>query len=169
MFDRIFGLPMHPLAVHAPLVLIPIFALMAVVMVVKPTLRRRIGWFAPVGVLVMVAMLFVAKESGEALLESDPSEVFLLGSQEQITTHQDLGNATFVLGVIWLLLTVGVVARDQLQPQGVSSRALSAASVAVGADRVALVLAVLASVAGILTTIWLVRTGHAGADARWGV
>ena len=43
LFDSVFGLPLHPLAVHAVVVLVPLAALGAVVMVVSRRLARRYG------------------------------------------------------------------------------------------------------------------------------
>ena len=158
VFDEFFGVPTHPLAVHAPVVLVPVAAVTAVVFAVRDDWRRRVGWFMPAAVFVLVAMLFVAKESGEAAKASD--NVF-----GDITEHEDLANATFALSIVWFVLTVAVAVRDRMtRPQ---AQALSADAAARSSDTVATVLAVLAAIAAIVTTIWLVRTGHAGAESRW--
>lgn len=43
--SKLFGLPAHPLVVHVPVVLIPLVVVGLVVLVVKPGLRRTLGWF----------------------------------------------------------------------------------------------------------------------------
>jgi hypothetical protein len=43
LFDTIAGLPIHPLVVHAAVVLLPLGALGLIAMVVKPTLQERYG------------------------------------------------------------------------------------------------------------------------------
>ena len=34
-------------------------------------------------------------------------------------------------------------------------------------DTIAQALAIVAAIAAVVTTIWLIRTGHAGAESRW--
>ena len=84
VFDEFFGVPTHPLAVHAPVVLVPIAAVAAVVLAIKSDWRARVGWLMPAAVFALVAMLFVAKESGESAKEND-ANVF-----GDIAEHEDL-------------------------------------------------------------------------------
>ena len=61
-------------------------------------------------------------------------------------------------------ITLAVAIRDWMngRDQQVSADA------AIGSrDTIALVLSVLAAIAAVITTIWLIRTGHAGAESRW--
>ena len=71
VFDEVFGVPTHPLAVHAPVVLVPIGAVVAVVLAVRSDWRRRISWGWPVAVFILVVLLFIAKESGESAAEAE--------------------------------------------------------------------------------------------------
>jgi len=160
VFDDFFGVPTHPLAVHAPVVLVPIAAVVAVVLAIKSDRRARVGWLMPAAVFVLVAMLFVAKESGESAKEAE--NVF-----GDIAQHEDLANATFVLAIIWFVLTLAVAIRDWMNGRGHQVQPLSAGAAVASHDTIALVLAILAAVAAVITTIWLVRTGHAGAESRW--
>jgi hypothetical protein len=41
---NVFGLPAHPLLVHAVVVLVPLVAIGAIAAVLWPSLRTRIGW-----------------------------------------------------------------------------------------------------------------------------
>jgi preprotein translocase subunit SecG len=160
VFDEFFGVPTHPLAVHAPVVLVPIAAVVAVVLAVKSDWRVRVGWLMPAAVFVLVAMLFVAKESGESAKEVD--NVF-----GDIAQHEDLANTTFVLAIVWFVLMLAVAIRDWMTGRDQQVQPLSAGAAAMPRDTVALVLAILAAVAAVITTIWLIRTGHAGAESRW--
>jgi hypothetical protein len=166
IFDELFGVPTHPLAVHAPVVLIPIAAIAAVVFAVRPAWRARAWWVMLPVVLFNVVMLFVAKESGESLLNAEPGAVLLLGTQQAIADHQSLGEATFILALVWLLVTVALAVRDRMSLRP-AVQALSADAGAVERDIVATMLSVLTVGAAIVTTIWLIRTGHAGAESRW--
>ncbi|MGB3734535.1 MAG: DUF2231 domain-containing protein [Ilumatobacter sp.] len=163
VFDDFFGVPTHPLAVHAPVVLIPLLAVVSVVVLFRRSWRE---WSTiPLAglALVMVAMLFVAKESGESL---KGSETALFGTQEMLDRHQDLGTQSFVLAIVWFVVaaaaaTVSIVRhRDSVQ-------SLSAGAGTAVSDPVVLALNVLGAVLVVVTTIWLIRTGHAGAEMRW--
>jgi preprotein translocase subunit SecG len=159
VFDEFLGVPLHPLAVHAPVVLVPIGALFAVLLAVRGDLRRRVGWWMPAAVFVSVVMLFVAKESGEAVEEA--KNVF-----GNIDEHKELAETTFIMGLVWFVVTLGLGVW-QRQARTREPLALSAAGATVDRDPVATVLAVAASLAAIITTIWLIRTGHAGSESRW--
>jgi preprotein translocase subunit SecG len=159
VFDEVFGVPTHPLAIHAPLVLVPIAAVASVVLAVRTDWRRRLGWFVPAWVLVLVVMLFVAKESGEAA--ANANNVF--GNIDQ---HEELAETTFTMSIIWFVLTLAVAAWDHF---GVSMRvrALSAQAATRRTDGIGITLGVVAAIAAVVTTIWLIRTGHTGSESRW--
>jgi hypothetical protein len=157
VFDEVFGVPTHPLAVHAPVVLVPIGAVVAVALAVKSDWRRRIWWAMPVGVFFLVVLLFIAKQSGEALEETGN----VLGDVDE---HIELADTTFVMGIVWFVATVGLAVRDWMLR---APRPLSADSAPVPRDMVSSGLRVLVSVLAVLTMIWLIRTGHAGAASRW--
>ncbi len=159
IFDEFFGVPTHPLAVHAPIVLIPIIAIVSVVVLFRSSWRERAAIPLAVLSLVMVAMLFVAKESGESVKNAD--NIF-----GDIDRHEDLANQTFILSVVWLALAAGAGVAVFVQRRN-DATSLSAAAVDTGRNQVFLVLNALATVAVIVATIWLIRTGHAGSDSRW--
>lgn len=159
IFDEFFGVPTHPLAVHAPIVLLPIVAIVAVVFAVRSDWRQRVSWAMAAAVAALAAMLFVAKESGESAL--DAQNVF-----GNVDKHQDLGEQTFIITLIWFVATAALFVRDR-QMRGAEARALSADVVAPSKDPVALGLSIVAAIIAIVATIWLIRTGHAGAESRW--
>ncbi|GAA0740333.1 hypothetical protein Drose_03595 [Dactylosporangium roseum] len=106
MFDRVLGLPAHPLFIHAAVVLVPLLALAGILYVVWPGSRRHIRW--PLIALAVAApgAVFFAKESGEAFSES-PN--FAAGPiQERIEQHEDLANTLFlvVLGLAIVALVM---------------------------------------------------------------
>jgi hypothetical protein len=166
VFDEFFGVPTHPLAVHAPVVLIPILAIAAIVFAVRPSWRARAWWVMVPFVLFSVVMLFVAKESGESLLDAEQGSVVLLGTQQTISDHKSLGEATFTVALVWLVVTIALAVRDRMTLRPLA-RKLSADVAVVERDLIATVFSVLTVVAAIVTTIWLIRTGHAGAESRW--
>lgn len=159
IFDEFFGVPTHPLAVHAPVVLIPLLAVASVVVLFRTSWRERASVPLAALAFVMVAMLFVAKESGESAKEAD--NVF-----GNIDRHEELGNQTFILGVVWLVLAIAAGVATFLGRRN-QATSLSSAAGEAGRNQLVLVLNLLATVAVIATTIWLIRTGHAGAESRW--
>ena len=152
--DTLFDLPAHTLLIHAPIVLLPLAAVATVVLAVRPGWRRSVGWWPVVGSAVLTVRVFLAKSSGEAFDEA-------LAGAVDVGTHEQLGNTTFVLTLIWLGVTAVVVALDQTAV-GVTARpGLLAQSPAVLAVSAAWVLV------AALATIWLIRTGHEGARLVW--
>ena len=159
VFDEFLGVPTHPLAVHAPVVLIPLLAVVSVAVLFRPTWRAKATVPLAVLALVMVVMLFAAKKSGEAAKAAD--NVF-----GDIDRHEDLANQTFIMGIVWLVLAVaaGVAAFVDRKD---TTASLSADAGPVDRGQLVLALNVLATIALIVTTIWLIRTGHAGTESRW--
>lgn len=145
LFDTVFGLPLHPLAVHAAVVLVPLAALGAVVMAVSPRLARRYGGLIVVAGVASFVASFVAKEAGESLASRVPVTA----------QHAQLGDVVPILALVLALGLIGFWLVDRGIP-GNRSRPwwLRAAAVAL------IVIAVLA-------TVWTVRAGHSGAESVW--
>ena len=66
-FDEIRGLPLHPLVVHAVVVLVPISAIGMVVAMAVPRWRSPLQWYALVGLGVGAVGTYLAKISGDSL------------------------------------------------------------------------------------------------------
>lgn len=141
--DKVFGLPAHPLLVHAPIVLIPLLALWAIALAIKPEWRDRFATpTAIIGLGVMV-MTIMAAGAGEKLQ-------LRVGETPLIEEHAELGDQTKIIVLVFALLLVGI-------------------AVAIRRNMAQLVkpLVILAAVAGLVSTVWVVRAGHAGAKAVW--
>ncbi len=147
--DTLFGLPAHALLIHAPIVLLPIAAGVTVALAIKRTWRRRLGWWFPAGVFSIVVMVFLARSSGQAFDEA-------LDGAVDVTRHAELADRTFVLTIVWFVGAVALVALDR-RARGSNDRGFAPPTV------VASVTAFFA----VLATVWLVRTGHEGADLVW--
>lgn len=148
MFATVLGLPLHPLVVHAAVVLLPLSALGLCALVIIPKWRRGpLDWLVLLGLAVGAGACFVAEQSGEALAEE-------VGLPAQ---HADLGDVMaplaiglFVIGLIWFVLS-------RAAARSASDRHLALNIVGV--------IAILASIVNI---VWVVRVGHSGAEAVWG-
>ncbi|WP_440104426.1 hypothetical protein [Streptosporangium sp. H16] len=152
MFDEILGLPIHPLIVHAAVVLTPLLAVLAAAYALAPRTRPVLTW-AVVGLAPVVPVsVFAARQSGEALEEGRFASVEgRLG--ERIAEHAGFATplllVTLALGVVSLAL-VHVTRGDRFgRPAGLAVSALT------------VVLAVVA-------LYYVVRSGHSGAVAVWG-
>ncbi len=66
MFDKINGMPLHPLAVHAAVVLVPLLILVTLGYALVPRLRSRLDWAVLALAVIAPIAVYVAKESGEA-------------------------------------------------------------------------------------------------------
>ena len=149
MFDTFFGLPLHPLIVHATEVIVPTAALVVLLAAAWPRFRR---WarFLPLGLaLVALALVPLATESGEAL-EERVSETAL------IETHADLaeGLLPWVLGLVVVaavLLWWNWRQRSPGKP----------------VKWVAIALIAAAALSSTGTIVQAIRIGHSGAAAVW--
>lgn len=155
--DTIFGLPAHPLIIHAVTVFLPLAAVGAVVIAVSPTWRERIGWIV-VGITGLGALAaWLAQESGEALEEAiEKAE----GVSPLLHAHTELGDTAMFWVVPLFLVVLGFMAYHEYRKRN-SMPALAAGS------PMALALVALVVVASVATTVQIVRIGHSGAKATW--
>ncbi len=88
--DSIFGLPAHPLVVHAAVVLVPLAALALIALGWRQAWRR--AYYAPIAVLSIAGAVaaFLAKESGESLAES------VRRAGKHVGEHPEQGDTAFV-------------------------------------------------------------------------
>ena len=173
MFDEIFGLPAHPLMVHAPVVLIPLTVVAAVVYALLPPLRPRVGWVLVLASLGGTATAWAAAQAGVKMSES-------LQSSPQLNEHGQHGELLWQYAGLLAVVSVVLVAVDVSRRSrasaardddeyGYSHRRASGRSsggVLLGVVSLVLTLALLgaAGVAG----YYAVRTGHTGATMVWG-
>lgn len=146
--ETVFGLPIHPLVVHAPVVLVPLTALGLVAIVVVPRWRRPYGPLLALGAVAAAASAFAARLTGEAFEES-----LELGGPvaEKVAIHENLGTTLPWFVLAQAVLTIALVLVDRRD----AGRA------------VVLGVAVVAVIAAGVATVQLVRTGHAGSEAVW--
>ena len=146
MFDTVGGLPLHPLTVHAVVVLLPIACLLTVAVAVVPRWRRRAKWVVVLDAFVAVAA-FVAKESGERLLHRLESLSPTL--PDGLATHTLWGGRLALVAFV-LALAALAVAVTQWRPAW---------------GRLATVVAVVVAVGALGLTVVV---GDSGARAVWG-
>jgi hypothetical protein len=148
--ETLFGLPAHPLVVHAAVVMLPLAALATIACAAIPRARR---YYAPIALgLAVLATLAVglAQGSGESL--EDRVDETRLVEQHTEQGEQVLPWAIAVTAVAAAVTAAPALARRRKQVNG---RAATAALVAVSL------------VAGVGATWTVIRVGHSGAEATW--
>jgi hypothetical protein len=162
----LFGLPAHVLLVHIPIILVPLVAFGAV-LILWPSLRRRFGWALVVLAAVAAGSTVLAEESGKALQR-------YVKRTDLVRQHTHIGENLKPWTILLFLFVLATVAWDwwtrrqasdashELQ---IAGRSLSASTV----QRLGLGLSAIAVVVAGVSGYWVYRIGHSGAKASWTV
>jgi predicted membrane protein DUF2231 len=166
MFSTIFGLPSHPLVVHAVVVLVPLAAVCGLLVAVWPAARAR---YTPLALgIATLALISVplATHTGEQL-EEHVRDSTLVSRH----THMAEGLLPFV-ALLWLALAglVGVRWYARYRTAGHTGRTerveraerTERAASFIGIGAVVVTLA-----ASVGSGIQVVRIGHSGSEAAW--
>jgi hypothetical protein len=147
-FDLINGLPVHPLVVHAAVVLVPLTALGLLAMAIWPRFSGRYGWVVAVSGLLATGSSFASKESGE-VLEGRVGEPGF--------DHAELGDLMPIFAGVMLVAVIALWLIDRRAPaDGPSPRRGLRIAVAVVGVLIAL---------GNL--VWVYKVGDSGAKSVW--
>lgn len=144
MFDTFLGLPLHPLIVHAVVVLLPLAVIGVILMAIKPAWRKTFG--IPVFVILLLGTIsaFVSRWAGAALAARVGNVPAKHASYGWYTSYTALA-LTIVVGA-WLLW-----ARRATEEQRTLVTAVGG----------------LASLLGIVVIVFTALTGHSGASVAW--
>jgi len=108
VFKRFLGIPLHPLAVHAPVVLVPLLILCALTYALVPRVRKQVGWLAVALAVVAPLAVFLAKKSGEAFRNIKVDQAreagIALSNLSAINKHASYGDA-----LLWSSISLGVL------------------------------------------------------------
>jgi len=158
MFDTVFGLPTHPLIVHAVVVFVPLTALAAMALTAIPRWRTRYGVLAALAALTSIGSVFVAQESGERLedrvlsTEDAPFELVLAHT----ALGEDLLPWVLVLSIP-LLVLIGLAfwasRRAMDRPSWVNLAGWGIGAISI--------------VGAVVSLIYVIRIGHSGSEAVW--
>jgi hypothetical protein len=147
---EINGLPLHPLSVHAAVVLGPLVALLALAYL-RPSWRDRLRWPLLVGAVLAVGAVVLAFVSGNHFRNAN---AFFVSPKSAITDRVD-HHHTLARIALWVSLAFGAVA---LLNALLHERLTGAARLLLGA-------LLAAGAIGVIVTI--VLAGDAGAKAVW--
>ncbi len=147
MFDLINGLPVHPLVVHAVVVLLPLAVLGTILIAVRPAWRASYGPLVVAAAAVATVLVPVSTSSGEALEQrvGDPGQ------------HAQLGDQLIWFAIPVLVLSLALVLVERLH----GTRRAVPGGLRQG-------VAVLAIVAALACAVQVYRVGDSGARAAWG-
>ena len=104
--DSLFGLPAHPLVVHAAVVLLPIAAVTTVAVAAVPRWRRPYAVLAFAVALASAGAIWLAQESGESL-EHRVTETAL------VERHTELADQVLPWAIAVVVVAGAVVAVDR--------------------------------------------------------
>jgi len=157
----IIGLPAHPLLVHAVVVLLPLAAVGAAALAVRPRWRQRYAWPVLGLTLAGVGAVPVAQEAGEQL-----NARLATLDNPLIQRHAELGNDLlpfalgFGLAVVVLLVAGRLADRER-------TAAEESGDVPKTWRRIAIAVSVLVIATGAASIVQTVRIGHSGSTAVW--
>ncbi|CAN5248949.1 hypothetical protein BH09ACT12_BH09ACT12_06710 [soil metagenome] len=151
MFDLINGIPLHPLVVHAIVVLLPLATLGTLAMVVRPQWRLRYGPLVVAAAAVATVLIPVATSSGEELEKrvGNPGE------------HAELGDQLIFFAIPLLVLALAIVVIEFVRAR------TDRPTPSWAGPRVLQVVAGLAVVASLACAVQIYRVGDSGARAAW--
>jgi uncharacterized membrane protein len=147
---EIFGIPVHPLVVHAAVVLVPLAAIGTLLIAFWPKARIRFGWLTAILSLGGVGATLLARESGEKLFESMGEE-----ASPTLSSHMSWGNQAFWPAIVMAaaLFAMMLTTRGRKAEERPSVWYWVSAVVAV--------------LAAVVSLVMIIKVGHSGATAVW--
>lgn len=174
MFDTVLGIPLHPLVVHAVVVLAPLTALLLVLFAVSARFRAWSGLLTPVVATLTLVLSPVATQSGETLQARVPESTL-------VHEHAEIGDtlpwvlllATGAAWVMWWFWRREAAASTGGgSADGGAAGGAGGTAGAPGARRGSSTLFRVLAVGGVLVALGLAvdvtLVGHSGAQAVWG-
>jgi uncharacterized membrane protein len=145
MLDTISGLPLHPLIVHAVVVLVPLAAVGAILMAIWPKFSRRFGVLVVLVAVGAAVASWFARATGQQL-----DEIFEAGQK-----HMDLGAQMPFIATLFAAVTLIFWLFDRRIPSD-GARPLWL-----------MVFAAVVIVIAISAFYFVILTGDSGAQAVW--
>jgi hypothetical protein len=154
--DRLFGLPAHPLIVHAAVVLVPLAAIGTIAIAFWPTARRKIGWIVVGLAFVGTFSCWLASQSGESLQEDVPRTA-------AVADHAQEGDGAALFGAAVFVGAAAIMGIDEVKRR----RAAAGQPDDPRLRMVGIAAGVVAIVLSLLGGARIIQVGHSGAKAVW--
>lgn len=148
----IFGLPAHALLVHGLVVLAPLTAALQILCALWPAARRRFVWLVLAFSVAVLVSTPLAVSAGEWLYGREE------GHSPILEAHEERGEWMIYFAVGLLIVSIALAAQHWLETRKPAKRTVLNVAVAV-----------LAVVVGVSAVVGVVRIGHSGTEAKWGV
>lgn len=150
--DSVYGIPLHPLVVHAAVVLVPLAALALIAAGWKADWRRHYAF--PIALLALggAAAAILAAATGGSLEATIRDAA---GTRVRFGEHPQQGDTARLFAVLFAMGATGLwvleAGRERLKLQPWTSTATYAAS----------------SILGVIAVVTIVVAGHSGATLVW--
>ncbi|HVQ18969.1 MAG TPA: DUF2231 domain-containing protein [Actinomycetes bacterium] len=153
MPESVLGLPLHPLVVHAVVVLVPLTSILAIVVAISPDRRARLGWLTWLLATGTLGATYAARVSGATLEQVLYPQVL----PPLVAAHKQLGlNTIWFVLALWLAVTaLLLIDFDRRRSSGVNSPVLPT------------IVAVVAILVAMGATGQVLYTGWAGVKSKW--
>lgn len=152
---QVAGLPLHPLIVHAVVVLTPLTVLALLLGTFWPQARRRLGIVTALGAALVLVLVPVTVAAGRSLAA-------VLGPLPAVARHQGFGEMLLPWAVALFVVAAGQWAWFRYGDERMRRTRPGAARL------VRIAIAAAAVVVGVGTLVLLVLVGDSGARAVWG-
>ncbi|MDO8363176.1 MAG: hypothetical protein Q7V88_09790 [Actinomycetota bacterium] len=162
MLESLGGITAHPLLVHVPVVIVPLAAIGALLLVVRPRWLQAHGLV--VTVLAGVGFLgsVLAASSGEDLEETRIEAGETISAT--LRDHAEMGDSVKLFAGLFFLLMLGWLLFSRWQARVGAEKATA---VVRKPRLVGVVLASLVVLSGVVATVSVTLTGHSGAESVW--
>lgn len=155
------GVPLHPLVIHAVVVLLPLAAVGTLAMAVRPVWRRSLGVPTLLVALVGVVAVPMATYTGNQL------QVALNGGSPLVAEHASRAGTLLPVAIAFGVLLLAAVVVDRMAGARTAVGAGAHRGPAARVGPAPAILTALAALAGIASAGLVVWIGHAGASAVW--
>jgi uncharacterized membrane protein len=155
--DTVNGLPLHPLVVHAVVVLLPLACLGVIAIALRSSWRARYGGVVVAITAAATVAIPVATKSGENLAAR-------VGSPGQ---HADLGDTLIWFALPLLAVAVALFALHRVATRADAPASAAATATARGASPLMLFVAALAVIIAGANLVQVYRIGDSGARVVW--
>ena len=148
---EVFGLPLHPLILHATVVFVPLAAAGGIgISLIRP-LRTRYGSLVTIVAFVAAVCTYITQEAGE-----DFAKTFTRPTAA-MERHFHLGDGLLAWVIVLFAGTAILMLGDLLVKRGQAR------------GRIAVIAGMVVTVvAAVISTVQVIRIGHSGATAVWG-
>ncbi|MCV7154080.1 DUF2231 domain-containing protein [Mycolicibacterium pyrenivorans] len=150
--NTIAGLPAHALLVHAIVVLAPLTAVLGILCALWPAARQRFVWLVLALAVVNLVLTPLTVKAGEWLYNREDSHSLILEN------HAERGETMIYFSIALLVMAIAIAVLHVRAGRSEAPKTVAT-----------VVVAVVALVVGVSSIVQVVRIGHAGTEAKWGV